>query len=60
MEIKSGSLDPDPDLFFVNTGPGVSLVDLFCFVRVIALDLIKICNFQHVSHVAQKVFDLGS
>jgi hypothetical protein len=24
MKIKSGSLDPDPDLFFVNTGPGDS------------------------------------
>jgi hypothetical protein len=23
MKIKSGSSDPDPDLFFVNTGPGV-------------------------------------
>jgi hypothetical protein len=21
MKIKSGSVDPDPDLFFVNTGP---------------------------------------
>jgi hypothetical protein len=21
MKIKSGSLDPDPDIFFVNTGP---------------------------------------
>jgi hypothetical protein len=35
---------------------GVSLVDLFCFVRVFALDFVDICNFQLVSHVAQKVF----
>jgi hypothetical protein len=25
MKIKLGSLDPDPDLFLVNTGPGFSL-----------------------------------
>jgi hypothetical protein len=37
----------------------VSLVDLFCFVRVIALYLVKICHFQLVSHIAQKVFDQG-
>jgi hypothetical protein len=39
--------------------PGDSLVDLFCFVRVIALDLVKKFNFQLMSHVAQKVFDIG-
>jgi hypothetical protein len=39
---------------------GVSLVDLFWFVRVFALDLVNILNFQLVSHVAQKVFDLES
>jgi hypothetical protein len=38
----------------------VLLVDLFGFVRVIALDLLRIWNFQLVSHVAQKVFDLES
>jgi hypothetical protein len=36
--------------------PRVSLVDFFCFVRVIALDLVNICNFQLVSHVAQHVY----
>jgi hypothetical protein len=30
MKIKSGSLDPDPDLFFVNTGQGVSEMSCFC------------------------------
>jgi hypothetical protein len=29
-------------------------------VRVIALDLVKICNFQLVSHVTQKGFDIVS
>jgi hypothetical protein len=32
----------------------------FCFVRVIALDLVNIFNFQLVLYLAQKVFDLGS
>jgi hypothetical protein len=40
--------------------PGVTLVDLFCFVRVIVLDLVNICNIQLVSHIAQKVIDLES
>jgi hypothetical protein len=40
--------------------PGVSLVYLFCFVWVIALDLVNICNFQLVPHVAQNVFDIES
>jgi hypothetical protein len=33
-------------------------VDLFSIFRVIALDLLKICNFQLVSHITQKGFDL--
>jgi hypothetical protein len=40
--------------------PGVSLVVLFSFFKIIALEFLKYCNFQLVSHVAQKVFDLGS
>jgi hypothetical protein len=32
----------------------------FCFVRVIAHDLVKICNFQLVSHIPQKVLELES
>jgi hypothetical protein len=43
-----------------SCAPGVLRVDLFSICRVIALDLIGICNFQLVSPVAQKVFDLGS
>jgi hypothetical protein len=40
--------------------PGISLLDLLCFVTVVTLDLVKICNFQIVLHVAQKIFDLRS
>jgi hypothetical protein len=40
--------------------PGYPRLDLFSIFRVIALDLVKICNFELVSHVAQKVFDIGS
>jgi hypothetical protein len=40
-----------------SCAPGVSLVNLFCNVKNIALDFVKICNFQ-LSHVAQKIFDL--
>jgi hypothetical protein len=35
-------------------------VDLLSIYRVMALDLVKICNFQLVSHIVQKVFDLKS
>jgi hypothetical protein len=35
-------------------------VDLFSIFRVIALDLLKICNFQLVSHVTQKEFGIES
>jgi hypothetical protein len=37
-----------------------SLSPVTALVRVIALDLVKICNFQHVSHVTQKGFDIES
>jgi hypothetical protein len=43
-----------------SCAPGVLFVDLFCFVRVIVFDLVKLCKFQLVWHIAQKVFDLGS
>jgi hypothetical protein len=33
---------------------------LLCFVIVIALYSVKICNFQLVLLMAQKLFDLGS
>jgi hypothetical protein len=36
-----------------SCAPGVSFVDLLCFVRVTALDLAKITNFQFVSHIAK-------
>jgi hypothetical protein len=36
--------------------PGV-FVDLYSNCKVIALDLVKICNFQLVLYIAQKVFD---
>jgi hypothetical protein len=35
-------------------------LDLFSIVRVIALDIVKFCNFQLVSHVTQKGFDIES
>jgi hypothetical protein len=47
-------------LSMLSCAARVSLVVFFCFVRVIALDLVKICNFQLVSHVAQNEFDLES
>jgi hypothetical protein len=43
-----------------SCAPGYFHVDLFSIFRIIVLDLVKICNFQLVSHVAQKVFDVGS
>jgi hypothetical protein len=41
-----------------SCAPGYFHVDIFSIFRVIALDLVKICNFQLVSHVTQKIFDL--
>jgi hypothetical protein len=43
-----------------SCAPGYFRLDLFSIFRVFALDLVKICNFQLVSHVIQKVFDLES
>jgi uncharacterized protein with HEPN domain len=40
--------------------PGYFHVDIFSNFRVIVLELVKISNFQHVSHVTQKIFDLES
>jgi hypothetical protein len=40
-----------------SCAPGYFCVDI---LRVIALDLVKIYNFQLVSHVTQKVYDLSS
>jgi hypothetical protein len=42
-----------------SCAPVVLHVNLFCFVSVIALDLVKICIFQFVSCL-QKVFNLES
>jgi hypothetical protein len=43
-----------------SCAPGYFGLDIFSIFRVIALDLIKFCNFQLVSHVTQKGFDLES
>jgi hypothetical protein len=43
-----------------SCAPGYFHVDLFSIFRVITLDLVKICNFQLVSHETQKGFDLES
>jgi hypothetical protein len=43
-----------------SCAPGYFRLDLLCIFRVFALDLVKICNFQLVSHVSQKVFYLES
>jgi hypothetical protein len=43
-----------------SCAPGYFRVNLFSIFIVIALDLVKICNFQLSSHVKQKVFDLES
>jgi hypothetical protein len=43
-----------------SCAPGYFRVDTFSIFRVIALDLVKICNFQLVSHVTQKGFDIES
>jgi hypothetical protein len=43
-----------------SCAPGYFRVDLSSIFRVIALDLVKICNFQLVWHVTQKGLDLES
>jgi hypothetical protein len=44
-----------------SCAPGYFRVDLFSILRVIALDLVKICNFKLVSLVTlKKGFDLES
>jgi hypothetical protein len=43
-----------------SCAPGYFHVDIFSIFRVIALDLVKICNFQLVSHVTKRIFDLES
>jgi hypothetical protein len=43
-----------------SCAPGYFHLDIYSIFRVIALDLLKFCNFQLVSHVTQKVFDLES
>jgi hypothetical protein len=41
--------------------PGFLHVELIQYLfKVFALDLVKICNFQLVLHIAQKISDLGS
>jgi hypothetical protein len=40
--------------------PGYFRLDLLSIFRVIALDLKNVCNFQLVSHVTQKGFDIES
>jgi hypothetical protein len=41
-----------------SCAPGYFCVDIFSIFRVIALELVKISNFQLVLHVNQKVYDL--
>jgi hypothetical protein len=41
-----------------NHAPEYFRVDIFSIFRVIALDLVKMYNFQLVSQVTQKVFDV--
>jgi hypothetical protein len=43
-----------------SCAPGYFRVDLFNIFRVIAIDLVKFCNFQLLSHVTPKGFDLES
>jgi hypothetical protein len=43
-----------------SCAPRYFRVDLFSIFRVIALDLVKICNFHLVSHVTQQRLDLES
>jgi hypothetical protein len=43
-----------------SCAPGYFRVDLFSIFRFIAFDLVKIFNFQLVSHVTQKGFDIES
>jgi hypothetical protein len=41
-----------------SCAPGYFRVDIFSIFRVIALDLVKFCNFQLVSQVTQKGFNI--
>jgi hypothetical protein len=41
-----------------SCAPGYFRLDLFSIFRVISLDLEIFCNFQLVSHVTQKEFDI--
>jgi hypothetical protein len=43
-----------------SCAPGYFRLDVYSTCRVIALDIVKACNFQLVSHVAQNLFDLQS
>jgi hypothetical protein len=45
---------------YCTCAPGYFRVDLLSIFRVIALDIVKFCNYQVVSHEAQNVFKLGS
>jgi hypothetical protein len=45
---------------FCSCAPGYFRLYIFSIFRVIAIDLVKFCNFQLVSHITQKVFDLES
>jgi hypothetical protein len=47
-------------LSMCGCAPGYFRVDIFSIFRVIALDLVKISNFQFVLHVTQKIFYLDS
>jgi hypothetical protein len=47
-------------LSMCSCAPEYFRVDIFSIFRVITLDLVKICNFQLVWHVTQKIFDLES
>jgi hypothetical protein len=44
-------------LSMCSCAPGYFRVDIFSIFRVIALELVKISNFQLVSQVTKKVFD---
>jgi hypothetical protein len=43
-----------------SCAPGYFCVDILSIFRVTVLELVKISNFQLVSHVTKKVFDLES
>jgi hypothetical protein len=44
-------------LSMCSCAPGYFRVDIFSVFRGIALDLVKIYNFQLVTHGTQKIFD---